>query len=251
MNSIRNFRSLGGIKTPMGTIKENTLLRGGPLSHIKEEDKDVLLGSYDLKTIIDFRNDHEVSNEPDKHIENTEYKRMRIMRENDELSANPSDIAAKATETKSNGFMFDIYRSFVSDEFAREGYHHFLKSLASQEEGATYFHCTAGKDRTGFAAALVLRILGADMDTIMKDYLETNTLILKNRDDLVKNVIKFHPFDTTNDELVMDVIGVREGYLHASFDEIHERYGSFDMYLEEGLKIDDETLEKLRLNLLK
>lgn len=251
MNSIRNFRSLSGIKTPLGTLRENTLFRGGPLNNIQESDKQLLLDKYNVKTIIDFRNSHEVNNEPNENIHSTIYKNVLIMQEEGEVSADPKDIAKAKTETKDDSFMYDIYRDFVRTELAHQGYKDFLLTIANQNHGATYFHCTAGKDRTGFAATLILMILGADMDTIMEEFLKTNTLILEHKDELLDSIVKFYPFDTTNEELVMEVIGVKAEYLRASFDEIEKQYRTFDNYIKEALQLDKETLDKIRKNLLK
>lgn len=251
MNSIRNFRSLSGIKTPLGTLRENTLFRGGPLNNIQESDKQLLLDKYNVKTIIDFRNSHEVNNEPNENIQSTIYKNVLIMQEEGEVSADPKDIAKAKTETKDDSFMYDIYRDFVRTELAHQGYKDFLLTIANQNNGATYFHCTAGKDRTGFAATLILMILDADMDTIMEEFLKTNTLILEHKDELLDSIVKFYPFDTTNEELVMEVIGVKAEYLRASFDEIEKQYRTFDNYIKEALQLDKETLDKIRKNLLK
>jgi protein-tyrosine phosphatase len=251
MNTIRNFRSLSGIKTPLGTLRENTLFRGGPLNNIQESDKQLLLDTYNVKTIIDFRNTHEVNNEPNESIHNTIYKNVLIMQEEGATSADPKDIAKAHTEAKDDSFMYDIYRDFVRTELAQQGYRDFLLSIANQEEGATYFHCTAGKDRTGFAATLILMILGADMDTIMDEFLKTNTLILQHKNELLESIIKFYPFDTTNEALVMDVIGVKADYLRAIFDEIETQYRTFDNYIKKALQLDKDTLDKIRKNLLK
>lgn len=250
MKSIRNFRSLGGIKTSLGTVKENKLLRGGPLSQVNNDDKVILTNSYDLSRIVDFRNTHEIEHEPDMVINNTINLQIPIMRDRDELSADPSKMAKKVEETKNSDFMYDIYRAFVVDPHASKGFASFLTTVAHNEDGSTFFHCTAGKDRTGFAAAVLLKILGADWDTIMTDYMETNKNVESHKESLLASVVRFHPFDTTNDELVMDILGVREKYLVTSFDLIEETYGTFDNYVKNGLNIDTEIINLLRKSLL-
>ena len=65
----------------------------------------------------------------------------------------------------------NCYRGFVSSETARKGYRAFIDLLLEGRERAILWHCTAGKDRAGFAAAIVLALLGVSMDRIFEDYL--------------------------------------------------------------------------------
>ena len=77
--------------------------------------------------------------------------------------------------------MQEVYRDFVLEESARKAYHDFFQILLESDtpKDTILFHCTAGKDRTGFAAALFLRGMGVDMDCIINDYLLTNEYLKK------------------------------------------------------------------------
>ena len=106
--------------------------------------------------------------------------------------------------------------------------------LASGEP--TVFHCTAGKDRTGFAAALVLRALGTPEDDVMHDYLLTNERL--QLPDMAK-----YPLPP---EVLQVLWRVQPDFLQAAFDEVDARYGSLESYFREGLVLHDEQRAQLR-----
>ena len=98
------------------------------------------------------------------------------------------------------------------------------------------FHCTAGKDRTGFAAALILSALGASRDVVMKDYLLTNT--------------HYQMPERTTVTLSQDVLNVlwrvQEGFLEAAFDAVDTEFGGVERYLKNQLGLDASRLQRLR-----
>ncbi|MFD4470061.1 tyrosine-protein phosphatase, partial [Rhodococcus sp. NPDC058505] len=115
-------------------------------------------------------------------------------------------------------------------------------------EGGQVFHCTAGKDRTGWTAMLLQHIAGVDDATIMRDYLLTNEYneewVTETRAYLV----------ATQGEaaaaLLEPLFGVEESYLQAGLDELAATYGSVDAYLTEGLGLSTSTIDTLRGKLL-
>ena len=129
--------------------------------------------------------------------------------------------------------MQDTYRGFV-----RTSTHRFAEFfgllLASNEP--TVFHCTAGKDRTGFAAALILHALGASRDDVMRDYLLTNERL------------KPLSFDgwTLPPHIVEVLYGVRPEFLQASYEVIDADYGGVETYLREGLGLDEVRRKRLQ-----
>ncbi len=129
--------------------------------------------------------------------------------------------------------MQDTYRGFV-----RGSSHRFAEffRLLLESDDPTVFHCTAGKDRTGFAAALVLHALGATREEVMHDYLLTNqrlkppAYVWRGLDPHVARVLW----------------GVQPEFLQASLDAIGEDYGGLDAYLREGLGLGLAEHERLR-----
>jgi protein-tyrosine phosphatase len=128
--------------------------------------------------------------------------------------------------------MQDTYRSFVhayAPRFAQ------LFQLLLESQDPLVFHCTAGKDRTGWAAALLLTALGVDEDTVMQDYLLTNQLYRRP-------ATTFAPMPAE----VMDVLWrVQASYLAAATDMVRADFGGMEGYLRDALGIDSAARERL------
>ncbi|MEP6823848.1 MAG: tyrosine-protein phosphatase [Ramlibacter sp.] len=129
--------------------------------------------------------------------------------------------------------MQDTYRGFVRHNTHRfaELFGHLLES-----DAPLVFHCTAGKDRTGFAAALIQRALGVSQDDVLRDYLLTNE--------------RLKPPGALRYGLTLEVAQVlwrvQPEFLQASFDAAQEAYGGLDGYLRDGLQLRVPELERLR-----
>jgi protein-tyrosine phosphatase len=137
--------------------------------------------------------------------------------------------------------MQETYRGFVrrsASKFAE----FFALLLASREP--TVFHCTAGKDRTGWASALLLHVAGVDDETILTDYLLTNDFSSGTRDKylgLVEEHLGADKVDVYERVMVADA-----DYLQTAYDTATASYGGVDGYLRDGLGLDDATLSRLR-----
>lgn len=250
MQTIRNFRDLGGITSEYGVVKKHKLLRGGPLNNLNEQDKTNLLNHNALKLVVDFRNTHEINNERNMQLDGVYMENIVIMKD-EKNDADPNVQIEKASNDNSSDFMYDIYESFVLDANARASYKYFIEQVARySKDGSVFYHCTAGKDRTGFASALLLKLLGVSDEEIYRDFLRTNENIEKSKESLLPSIQKFYPFDETNEELLLDVLGVRKEFLDTSFKAIEETYENFDNFIKAGLGIDEDTITTLRNNIL-
>jgi protein-tyrosine phosphatase len=139
----------------------------------------------------------------------------------------------RLTATEVIAHMQDTYRGFVrrnTDRFAEL----FAHLLASGEP--TVFHCTAGKDRTGFAAALILRSLGVSEADVMRDYLLTNE--------------RLRPMEASRHglapEVQMVLWRVQPAFLEAAFEAVDADFGGLEGYLRDGLKLGEPERERLR-----
>jgi protein-tyrosine phosphatase len=128
--------------------------------------------------------------------------------------------------------MQDTYRGFV--RHTPERFAEFFAHLLASDE-PTVFHCTAGKDRTGFAAALLLKAVGASDDEVMRDYLLTNERVA------LPAVSRMGlPYEA------MSVLWrVQPGFLQAAFEEVDARYGSLEGFFREGLGLREAERERL------
>jgi protein-tyrosine phosphatase len=141
------------------------------------------------------------------------------------------------TEAETVALMAHTYRSFARD--AIPTYARFFQHLIEQPTPVV-FHCTAGKDRTGFAAALLLSALGVDRDAVMADYLLTNQLY--RRSALVHTDGPAH---------VVDVLWrVQPAFLDAAFDTVEREFGGMGRYLEGPMGLGPEAMARLRERLL-
>ncbi|MDE5715716.1 MAG: tyrosine-protein phosphatase [Anaeroplasmataceae bacterium] len=250
LSNTSNTRSLSTLVNQKGEhIKNNLLIRSDALNHIEENDIFVLSNQYKLKRIIDFRCDNEVLAEPDQLIPNTEYfhypvlpnERVGITRKGSD-EKNFEDFIKTLHENgiqSSINFMSKVYEELV-DPFANEGYKKFLHVLLEPVDGATLWHCSAGKDRAGFATILILYILDFDLDTIINDYLDTNHYYQKKIDQYTKLYGKEYY------QILKTLFGVNKQYILVLFKKIEEVYGGMDLYITNILDITLEKKEKLR-----
>jgi protein-tyrosine phosphatase len=144
--------------------------------------------------------------------------------------------------------MREMYRDFVADADSRAQFATALRMIADPDGVPLLFHCTAGKDRTGWLAALVLAALGVDRATITADYLLTNERFTTGRGAVGRSRLL-----ASLGELGVDVVAVlplleaRTDYLDAAYDEVDARYGSMTTFLHDGLDVDVDALRAILL----
>ena len=134
------------------------------------------------------------------------------------------------------------YRAIVSLPSARAGYHRLFSDLTQEEHGPALFHCTTGKDRTGWAAASILMLLGVSDDLVMKEYLLTNTQLLPAE----KPVLDHFRALGGDPHVLRPVVAVAPEYLEAALDEMRKEFGTTEGYFTEGLKIGEGAQKALR-----
>jgi protein-tyrosine phosphatase len=216
-----NFRDLGGYPVKDGrAVRWRQIFRSNHLGHLTEADTEVLRG-LGLKSAFDFRGTEEraaaicVLEKITVHslpIEPTVVAALRAL-----LAAGTPLSSADAVE-----IMRDSYRNYVRHNTPsfRALFAHLLEDRAP-----LVIHCTAGKDRTGFACALILHALGVSDDLIAQDYLLTNRFYRRD------------PAAGTDlpDEVRQVLASVQASFLAAAFDAIHAEYGDLESYFSDGL----------------
>ncbi len=143
-------------------------------------------------------------------------------------STSGADLTAPDVEA----LMHDTYRGFVRGNTPR--FAQLFGHLLDAHDAPVVFHCTAGKDRTGFAAALLLHALGVSDDVIMRDYLLTNERLAG----------RLHPglFPPVVGKVLW---GVQEDFLHAAFEAVQEDFGNLDNYLRDGIGLREAGRQQL------
>jgi len=247
---IANFRDLGGHRAEGGRrVRSGRLFRSGHLGHASERDVD-FLGSLGIRRVFDFRTVTDISKDgADRLPSGTQHLRLPMPDPamGDDLRAliKASDDAAME-EHFGNGkaaeMMVRSAASLVRER--REPYAMFLRELAGEASVPALFHCSAGKDRAGWAGSVVLLALGVSEEEVVEQYL------LSNRD--IEGTIErlASEDEETWGELLFPLIEVRLEYILASFDAVQEDWGSFDSYLHDGLGVTQAQRQRLRDHLL-
>ncbi len=145
-------------------------------------------------------------------------------------------------ENKALDYFLGSYRDFVTLPSAIASYRTLFTDLAAHDNLPALVHCTTGKDRTGWATASLLLLLGLDEDAVFHEYLLTNEQLVPKLQPMVD---KFAA-NGGDPDLLAPVLGVQTSYLDAAIDEMQKRFGSIDGYFADGLGLDAATIEALR-----
>lgn len=243
-----NFRDLGGYQTADGrTVKWGLVYRSDALSDLSQQDR-AFMQRLGIATVVDFRTPYEKQEDPDQLPSTVNY----VERPVDVEGTAVKQLMETITSGELEGFdarkvLIDANRGFVRSFTPVFGAH--LKSLIEPGTLPVVAHCTGGKDRAGFAAALTLLALGVPEETVIKDFLKTNTY---TEDKIEKYVwmIRLGSFFKTDPEVIRPLLGVEEVYIQTAIDTIKQDYGSVEAYLKKGVGMSEADLSTLRSRLL-
>lgn len=247
--SVPNLRDIGGYRTADGHwVKMGLLYRSDQLDRLSDADL-AELHALGIHLIADLRTVSERQREPDRVPPGAEHLVLDVSADRSgTLGGDMRQAMQMIASGKGAEMLTAANRDFVSLAGARAAYTTLLARIGADDAGPTLYHCTAGKDRTGWASAVILTLLGVPRETVMADYLASNTYLrAKNAAMLVAAAKSSHPIDPAFLEPVMTV---RPSYLEAALAEVEQRYGSFDEYRRQALGIDDAALARLRARYL-
>lgn len=250
IGSITNLRDLGGYNTANGaTVARGLVYRSNQLSNISESDM-LLLAKLNLKTVFDLRKAAERSQYPDELPVGVNNVWLNVLADVPPsgsaslttLLADPPQANIELGDGKVEKIFTDAYRQGITLPSALNGYRELFLSLGDINRVPALFHCATGKDRTGWAAAALLTLLGVPKDLVMKDYMRSNDYILPMYDAFI------HQFEAAGGlpSIPLAIFGVKEEYLNAAFDEMQKNYGNIEHYFSEGLGITDIQQAALR-----
>ncbi|WP_328925345.1 tyrosine-protein phosphatase [Streptomyces sp. NBC_00190] len=256
--TVANLRDLGGTPLSGGrTVRTGLALRSGQLDRL-DLDADPVVAALGLRTVIDFRTDAERAAHPDRVpagarlligdvlADKMHSGRVPAAAQLKDLLSDPAVAEEHLGDGKAQALFGDVYRSFVRSASAHAAYRMLLTEAADPEAGPLLFHCTAGKDRTGWGATVILSLLGADDETLMAEYLSVNPAVKQ----AFAPMIEGFTAAGGDPDIALALIGVFPAYLRAALDEVETRYGSMEKYVREGLGVSDETVESLRARLV-
>lgn len=242
-SGVKNLRDMGGYPTGDGrVVRWGVLFRSDALHKLTDADLNTLK-ALEIGLVVDFRAEHEVEREPDRlpdgarllnlHMEDSSTKVWHEAR--NEMTKNMKTLDPAEFMIRTN---VELATKFTP------GYRQFFRELLNSNGRPVLFHCAAGKDRTGFAAAVILRILGVSPETVMQDYLLTNDYLLSafKRELFMARLLKGKKFA----EGIRGFMRADERYLSAAFNQLEQDYGSFENYVRDGLGLNNMDIEILK-----
>ncbi|MEU1207525.1 tyrosine-protein phosphatase [Nocardia sp. NPDC005825] len=232
LDGARNFRDIGGYRTTDGhTVRSGVVFRSNRIDKLTDADLATLV-TAGVNLDVDLRNGSERSSAPDRVPTGATYKVADVVsfdsgigfHELPPITLGRAVIDGLINDSSNMGqsigypFMVNFHGSDVA-------FGTLLRSIAANNSGATMYHCMSGKDRTGWATAVLLTLLGVPRDVVNADFLASNTQL-------------------------GDPKAVELSWLHSAFAEVDRLYGSVDKYVREGLGLDQATIDALRAKLL-
>lgn len=262
LSGMYNVRDLGGYPTKDGkAVRWGCLYRGDHLFNLNEDGLPYLK-QMKLQSIIDFRKEEEWTHYPngqavlsakeyhfapdgqiaafagslqnnegfDSHKDQITYAREMVKKD--------SEFASKA--------MIRQQIEFVQKQASQEAYCNTLSIMAQADAAPIFFHCKGGKDRTGFAAMLLLGLLDVEEDIIIYDYLLTNRAREKKNQRYLENFRTMAQGDEEVAQYLYSIFDTRKEYLIAAINEIKEKSGSIRQYAIDVLHIDEAMIASLK-----
>ncbi|MFB6860286.1 tyrosine-protein phosphatase [Streptomyces virginiae] len=238
LDGTTNFRDAGGYRTTTGQwVRMGEVYRSDALARLTPNDL-AKLRRLHVRTVFDLRMEDERSKDADKVPAGAGYVVADVFAGSGSFQTMPRtpDEAVKA--------MVDAERAMVSGTGGKKAYAQVFEGIERDRARSVLFHCTAGKDRTGWAGATLLTALGVPRETVEADYLASNDYRRAANDAILSHL------PAQQAAVYKPLLDVRPEYLNAGYDEVEATYGSFDRYLKDGLGIDARELKQLKKDLL-
>jgi len=245
LTSAPNFRDLAGISVSNGgtgfvnPTSNNGVMRTGVFyrsSVLSLNDADwATISALNIGRDIDLRTPAEIAKKPDRVPTGATYTNINIF-------GTPSISSERTIQA-----IKTAYREFVTNEIERKRLHDVLITL-THDTKANLFHCSAGKDRTGWTAAVLQSIAGVAPATIMNDYLATNNYTAAFVQSKWEAKHRRNP--SLDEATVKALLGVQRSYLQTALDQVNSTYGSMDAYLTQGLGLSQANIRALRTKMV-
>ena len=252
LTSVENARQEGGIMTTDGRhVKNGLLLRTASLDNLSEADAQTLAQKYNVKYVVDLRTSIERDAAPDRVVPGAENIWISVLESDENIKkvmATPNDrmqmmlAAAKYIDGKTQ------YWDYATTETGKKGYRQFFDILL-KNEGATLWHCSAGKDRTGMAGVLVLSALGVDRETILDDFELSN---IAKAESMTKAEAYLRQLGEPEEMIqkTLAMVGVERSYMAYTLDRMDAEYGGVMGFLTDGLGLTQNDIEALKAKYL-
>jgi protein-tyrosine phosphatase len=235
-----NFRDAGDYVCEGGKLARGKLFRSGHLAYLNDADR-LRLAALGLEMVVDLRREDERELEPSWLPEGVVFVAA-------EITPGSQGSAIYADSTQLGGaramfdFMCDINREFVESQ--TDTYREVFARLLASDAERVLFHCSAGKDRTGFAIAILQLAMGVSVADVEKDYLLSREYYLPQEQ--MSRVRAKYPVEHLSDDALLPMLRAEIDYLHSALRAMDRRYGGIERYLREGLKLGHSERRELR-----
>lgn len=249
------MRDLGGIPVAGGVVQPGMLYRSASLAKLDGADESAF-AKLNITTVYDLRAAAERDGALDHLPDGTRTVWLDVVSDAPDnvaasipkLLADPAALESMLCGGRADEYLADANRKFVSMPSALTAYRLFYLDLIDENRtGAALFHCTTGKDRTGWAATSFLLLLGASEEDVRADYLETNTDLAP----ALQPMLDALGAKGVNTGLLQPILGVRDSYLDAALDELRTQYGDIEDYARTGLELTDDQVNALRARFIR
>lgn len=237
LSGIHNFRDYGDYRAEGGRIRRGILWRSGQHSEASAEDLE-RVHALGIATIVDLRGDSERRRHP--CLRHDAFDGQVVFYPGETAGLKGQAVHEEAarqivTAADAHNAMVRLYRTLPWRPILAGTFRLYLRTLA-ERDGTSLLHCLAGKDRTGFAVALLHSLLGVHADDIMADYLLTNVAgDPERRIEAGAKLMRSRPGNTMEEAAIRTVMSVHPEFLETAFAEIRERHGTTAAYAEEVL----------------
>lgn len=245
-----NLRDLGGYRTRDGRrVALGRVFRSDQLNFLAPEEVGQI-EALGVRTVVDLRLGIERAAEPSPPLRGARAVVADVLAGAEfDAEGMPPGTWERVRAGDAAGVMCDLYRALVELPTALHGYRALVAAVI-EADGATLFHCTAGQDRTGWGAAVLLSLVGVAREDVFSDYLlSARRLAVKHERLLAADAARLAPLGVHADQMA-PLYWAREDYLAAAFEHARRVYGSFDTYAEDALGVDEASRQRLRARLL-
>ncbi|MGV0168016.1 tyrosine-protein phosphatase [Furfurilactobacillus sp. WILCCON 0119] len=242
-----NFRDLGGYQTIDGhTTVWQRVVRSASLNQLDRADR-ALLTNYGVHTILDFRTNKELLRAPDQVPAGAKDYHTPILAVDDTRSSATRKELRDDLSEPGYGYrqMIQTYHEMIADDYSQNAYRMFFDYLLANQQGVVLFHCTAGKDRTGLGAIMLLSALGVPEETILQDYMLTNQTSKPIFDAKMTELDGDGASQAVKDNVTALWV-VNEDYFAAAMDEVKTQAGDMQTYLSDKIGLTPAKIATLK-----
>lgn len=245
-----NLRDIGGYATADGRrVRWRRVLRSGHLGDLSPQGGDVLR-ELGVRTVLDLREPWETQAMPSVWRQDHEVEIVHVPRDAGDSFDNRKLLRWSGNTTLEDARAQRVETYRLKPVHFAPALRRLFQLLADERAYPALFHCMTGKDRTGFAAAVLLEWLGVDRDTVIEDYMLTTEVVGRISPDRMRRILSLYGLETADADGLRVLAEVRPEYLEASLERIDDEFGGLERYLTGHVGVAREQLAAVRELLL-